>query len=77
MVVGIGDGQVALVLRAVGVGVADQRGLPVVVEEGVGDSNVVGGVGDVEKTIVVVLVVITVGGEVEMVDPHVLGLQQR
>ena len=75
VVVGVGDGQVALILGLVGVGVADERGLPVVVEEGVGDGNEVSGVGDVKETIVVVLVVITVGGEVEVVDPDILGLQ--
>lgn len=65
----------ALVLGLVGVGVADERGLPVVVEEGVGDSDEVSGVGDVKKTIVVVLVVVTVGGEVEVVDPDILRLR--
>jgi hypothetical protein len=74
VVVGVGDGQVALVLGAVGVGVADEGGLPVIMEEGVGDGDVVGGVGDVEETVVVVLVVVTVGREVEVVDPDVLGL---
>lgn len=46
VVVGIGDGQVAAVLVLVAVGVADQGGLPVVVDEGVGDGDVVGSVGD-------------------------------
>jgi hypothetical protein len=54
--------------------VADKGGLPVIMEEGVGDGDVVGGVGDVEETVVVVLVVVTVGREVEVVDPDVLGL---
>lgn len=61
VVVGIGDGQMALVLSAVGVGVADQRCLPVVVQEGVGNGNEVGSVGNIQKTIIVVLVVVTVG----------------
>lgn len=64
----------ALVLGPVGVGVADEGGLPVVVEEGVGDGDEVSGVGDVEKTIVVVLVVVTVGRKVEVINPDVLGL---
>lgn len=74
VVVGVGDSQVALVLGAVGVGVADEGGLPMVVEEGVGDGDVVGGVGNIEEAVVVVLVVVTVGREVEVVDPDVLGL---
>jgi len=41
-----GDAEVALVFVAVAVRVADQRGLPVVVDEGVGDGYVVGGVGE-------------------------------
>lgn len=51
--VGVGDGQVAGVLIAVAVGVADERDLVVVVEVGVGDGNVVRGVGDVAETVVV------------------------
>lgn len=75
VVVGVGDSQVALVLRSVGVGVADQRCFPVVVQEGVGHGDEVSGVGDVEKAIIVVLVVIAVGREVEVIDPDVLGLE--
>lgn len=36
----------ALVFVAVAVGVADQRRLPVVMDEGVGDGDIVGGVGE-------------------------------
>lgn len=46
VVVGVGDGEVAAVLVLVAVGVADQGGLPVVVDEGVGDGHVVGAVGN-------------------------------
>jgi hypothetical protein len=75
VVVGVGDGQVALVLGLVGVGVANQGGFPVVVQEGVGHGDEVGGVRDVEQAVVVVLVMVAVGGEVEVVDPDVLGLE--
>lgn len=71
---GVGDGQVALVFGAVGVGVPDERRFPVVVQVGVGDGDEVSGVGDVEKAVVVVLVMVAVGGEVEVVDPDVLRL---
>lgn len=53
------------ILRAVAVGVADQRTLPVVVE-GVGYGDVV------EEPVVVVFVVVAVWGQVAVVDPHVL-----
>lgn len=46
VVVGEGDAEVALVFVAVAVRVADQRGFPVVVDVGVGDGHVVGGVGE-------------------------------
>ena len=50
----------------------DERALPVVVEEGVGDGDVVGSVGYVEKPVVVVLVVVAIGAEIDVVDPDVL-----
>lgn len=46
IVVGESDAKVALVFIAVAVRVADQRGLPMVVNEGVGNGYVVGGVGE-------------------------------
>lgn len=73
-VVGVGDGQVAGVLVGVGVGVADEGALPVVVDEGVGEGDPVGGVGDVEETVVVVLADVQVAGEIDVVDPDVGGL---
>lgn len=73
VVVGVGDVELASVLLGVAVRVADKRGLVVVVEEGVGDGDEVGGVGDVEETIVEVLAVVLVGGEIAVVDPDVLG----
>lgn len=71
VVVGVGDVQVALVLIAVVVAVADKRRLVVVVEVVVGDGHVVGGVGDIAETVVVVLAVVQVRGEVVVVDPDV------
>ena len=73
-VVGVGDGQVAGVLARVGVGVSDERALPVVVEEGVGEGDPVGGVGDIEEAVVVVLADVQVALEVDVVDPDVGGL---
>lgn len=45
-----------------------------VVEVGVGNSNPVGGVGDVNQTVVVVLVDAQVAADVQVVEPHVGGL---
>lgn len=45
----------ARVLGTVRVGVADERRLPVVVKEVVGQTNIVGTMGNVEKTIIVIL----------------------
>lgn len=73
VVVGVGDDQVAGVLIGVGVAVADERGLPVVVQVAVADGDVVRAVGDVEKTVVVVLVVVHVGRQVKVVEPDVAG----
>ena len=56
----VGDAEMAFVFCAVVVGVADERALPVVVEEGVGDGYEVAGVGDVEEAVVVVFVVVAV-----------------
>jgi hypothetical protein len=64
----------ALVFGAVGVGVSNERGLPVVVDEGVGEGDEVGCVGDVEEPVVVVFVVVAVGGEINVVDPDVGGV---
>lgn len=74
VVVGVRDVESALVLGAVAVGVADERGLVVVVEVGVGDGDEVRGVGDIEETVVEVLVLGQVGGQLTVVDPDVGGL---
>lgn len=71
--VGVGDVELAGVLGGVAVGVADEGALEVVVDEGVGDGDEVRGVGDVEETVVVVLVVGGVGGQVDVVNPDVGG----
>lgn len=97
VVVGIGDSQVSGVFITVVVGVSDEGGLPVVVQEGVGHGNVVGSVGELVKmvaivsqaaiskvllssgvwethinqAIVVVFVVVHVGGNIAVVNPHV------
>lgn len=69
----VGDSEVTLVLGAVGVGVANERTLPVVVEVGVGDGDVVCSVGNIKETVVVVLAVVHIGGELDVVNPDVLG----
>lgn len=73
VVVGIGHLEIAGILILVAVRVANQRCLIVVVEESVRYSDVVGGVGDIEEAIVVVLAVGHVGREVTVIDPDVGG----
>jgi hypothetical protein len=58
------------VLRSVRVRVADQRRLPVVRKLRPRYGHAVRAVRDVEKSVVVVLVVVPVRREVEVVDPH-------
>jgi len=71
VVVGVCDDQVSGILISVGVRVADEGCLEMVVEVGVGDGDVVGGVGDVAESVVEVLVVVHVGREVQVVNPDV------
>lgn len=73
LVVGVGNVESAGILISIAVRVANKRVLVVVVEVGVGHGNPVGGVGNVEETIVEVLAVVSVGGEVAVVDPDVGG----
>lgn len=61
----------ASVLVSVAVAVTNERDLVVVVEVSVGDGDPVGGVGDIAKTIVVVLAMVHVAGKVHVVDPNV------
>jgi hypothetical protein len=62
------------ILITVAVGVTNEGGLPVVVEVGASDGDSVRAVGDVEETIIVVLVVVTVAGEVDVVNPDLRSL---
>lgn len=55
VVVRVGDVEVSGVLIGIAVAVTDERGLPVVVELGVGDGDPFTGVGDIAETVVVVL----------------------
>lgn len=71
VVVGIGDAEMSLIFGGVGVGVTDEGCLPVVVDEGVGESDVVRSVSHIEETIIVVFVVVSVGGEINVVNPDV------
>lgn len=71
VVVGVGDVEGASVLVGVAVGVTDQGALVVVVEVAVGEGNPLGGVGDVEETIVEVLAVVEVREQLDVVDPDV------
>ena len=52
---------------------ADEGSLPVVVEVGVGNGDIVNSVSNIEKTIIVVLVVVLVGAQVEVVNPDITG----
>ena len=71
VVVGVRDAQLALVLAAVVVAVADQRGLVVVVEVRVADGQVVGAVAEVRQAVVEVLARVLVGAQVQVVEPDV------
>jgi hypothetical protein len=57
------------VLILVVVRVTDERRLPVIMQVRVGDRDGIAAMGDVEQTIVVVLVVVTVRRELDRVDP--------
>lgn len=71
VVVGVRDAQLALVLAAVVVAVADERGLVVVVEVRVADGQVVGAVAEVREPVVEVLARVLVGAQVQVVEPDV------
>jgi hypothetical protein len=89
VVVGVGDPKGALVLGAVLVRVADEGalglrrvsvtsgrregGTDVVMEVVVRNGHKVGGVGQVNQAVVLVLVALPGGGQVAVVDPDVLG----
>lgn len=73
VVVVLGDSQVSGIFGAVGVAVANQRCLPVVVDVAVGDCDEVCGVGEINQAVVVVLVMVPVGRDINMVDPDVGG----
>lgn len=73
LVVGVGNVESAGILISIAVRVANKRVLVVIVEVGVRHGNPVGGVGNIEETIVEVLAVVSVGGEVAVVDPDVGG----
>jgi hypothetical protein len=75
------------VFGAVGVAVADEGCFPVIVNVGVGDGDIVGGVGELEQllantgwwkggnyineTIIVVFVVVKVRRHIDMIDPNI------
>lgn len=61
IVVGVGHAEMSFVLASIGVGVADQGCLPVVVEEAVGDGDEITSVGHVKKSVVIVFIVGKVG----------------
>jgi len=74
VVVGVGDVESTSVLISVAVRVTDQRSLVVVVEVSVGDGNPVRSVGNIKKTIIEVLVLGEIRGQLAVVDPDVGGL---
>lgn len=73
VVVGIGDTEMSGIFSRVGVGVTDEGCLPVVVDVRVGEGDVVSSVGHVEESIIVVFVVVSVGGEINVINPDVGG----
>jgi hypothetical protein len=73
VVVSIGDGD-GNVLSSIAVGVTNKRGFPVVVKNAARHGNLISSVGDVEKAIVVVLVMVLVGRQIDVVDPNLRGL---
>lgn len=60
VVVVVGDAEMSGVFGTVGVRVAYQRCLPVVVEEGVGNRDVVCGVSEVDQAIIIIFIVVSV-----------------
>lgn len=90
VVVGVRDVQLSLILVGVAVGVADQRGFPllllvraksvekgwayVVVEVCVGNGNPLSTVADINKTVQVILSSAEITREIAVVNPHVGGL---
>jgi hypothetical protein len=66
--------ELSRVLVFVAVAVSDERSLPVIVDKGVRDGDVVRAALEVNETVVVVLVVVTVTGDVDVVDPDVVGV---
>jgi len=58
------------ILRAVAVRVANEHALPVVVKDAPGDGHVGRTVGNVAQTIIVVLVVVAIAGQVDVIDPN-------
>lgn len=58
----------------IAVRVSHQRRLPVVVQVRVRDCDTVASVGDVEQAIVVVLVVVPIGREIDVIDPNAVSL---
>lgn len=65
------DAEVTGVLGRVGVRVANQGRLPVVVQERVRNGGIIDGVGQIQQAIIVVLVVVEVRAKVYVVNPDV------
>jgi len=72
VVVVVSDGDRA-VLASIAIAVADEGTLPVIVETAVGDGDAGAAVRDVDKAVVVVLVVAHVARDVDVVDPDAVG----
>ena len=70
-VVRIRDTKMASVLITIAVAVADEGGLPVVMEVRVGDGHVIRCMSDIAETVIVVLVVLAVGAKFAVVNPHI------
>lgn len=64
-----GDGQGGI-FTTIAIRVSNEHGLPVVVEVCPGDSDIGRSVGNIAETIIVILVMIHVAGQIAMVDPN-------
>jgi len=52
--------------------VADERALPVVVQDAVRDSDAVASVSDIKEAVVVVLIMVAIGAELNVVNPDIV-----
>lgn len=71
VVVGVRDAQLALILGTVVITVANERGLEVIVEVSIANSQVIRPMAEIRQPVVKVLVVRLIGAEIQVVEPDV------